>query len=115
LDEVDRGIKLWDKVLLCCSEASLKKSPWVDGEIDKALAKEEQLWRERGGKVLSLIPLNLDGYLSQWDSGKASVLRSRAAANFRGWETSNAKFEMELERVLKALRTDRELPPPSQH
>jgi uncharacterized protein YjbI with pentapeptide repeats len=30
LDEVDRGIRLWDKVLLCCSRASLDSSWWVD-------------------------------------------------------------------------------------
>jgi TIR domain/Pentapeptide repeats (8 copies) len=31
-EEIDRGIRLWDKVLLCCSQASLS-SWWVDNEI----------------------------------------------------------------------------------
>jgi len=43
---VDEAVRLWDKVLLCCSEASLQ-SWWVDKEIQKALMKEEQLWKER--------------------------------------------------------------------
>ena len=30
--EVDKGIRLWDKVLLCCSQDALK-SWWVDNEI----------------------------------------------------------------------------------
>jgi hypothetical protein len=115
-DQIDRGIRLWDKILLCCSEASLKRNPWVDREIGKALQKEEALWKERGEKVLALIPLNIDRYLFQWDSGKASVLKERLAANFTGWEQDNAKFEAEFEKVVRALRADeggREKPPPS--
>ncbi len=38
-DSVDRGIRLWDKVLLCCSGASLT-SWWVEKEISAALEKE---------------------------------------------------------------------------
>ncbi|MBA0087253.1 MAG: toll/interleukin-1 receptor domain-containing protein, partial [Acidobacteria bacterium Pan2503] len=35
---VDGRIRLWDKVLLCCSKNSLT-SGWVDNEISKAFAK----------------------------------------------------------------------------
>ncbi|HLL77008.1 MAG TPA: toll/interleukin-1 receptor domain-containing protein [Pyrinomonadaceae bacterium] len=114
--EVDRGIRLWDKVLLCCSKDSLK-SWWVENEIQIAFDKEQQLRRQRGGEeVLALIPLNLDGYLfgDEWKSGLRTEIRSRLAADFTGWETDNAKFETEFERLVRALRADaggRELPP----
>jgi len=113
-DEVDRGIRLWDKVLLCASEASLT-SWWVDGEIEKAFQKERTILTERGTRVRALIPLNLDGYLFKWQSGKASVVTERLAADFTGWEHDNAKFEREFERLVRALRTDegREAPPES--
>jgi hypothetical protein len=112
-DEVDRGIRLWDKVLLCCSEHSLT-SWWVDNEINAAFSKEQQLQKERGKKSLALIPLDLDGYLfNGWKDGKAQQVKSRLAADFKGWEQDNSKFEEQFERVVKALQTDdgREAPP----
>jgi uncharacterized protein YjbI with pentapeptide repeats len=112
---VDEGIRLWDKVLLCCSKDSLT-SWWVDKEVEKALMKEEKLSKERGKEILALIPLNLDGYMFSpgWQDWKQQHLTTRMAPDFTGWDKDNAKFEEQLEAVIKALRADagaRELPP----
>lgn len=114
MEQVDRGIKHWDKVLLCCSQNSLK-SWWVDNEISSAFAKEQELMKDRGKKILSLIPLNLDGYLFQEEcvTPKKQQILTRLAADFTGWETSNQKFEDQFDLVIKALQTSyaREIPP----
>ncbi len=106
-EQVDRGIRMWDKVLLCCSRYSLT-SWWVDNEVSAAFSKEQQLMKDRKKKVLSLIPLNLDGYMfsDEWSSGKRQQIKERLAADFTGWETDNAKFEEQFERVVKALQTE---------
>ena len=104
---IDQGIRLWDKVLLCASEASLT-SWWVDNEISTAFAKEQRLMKQRGGKALSLIPLNLDGYLfkPECTNGKTEQIKTRVAADFTGWETDNSTFEREFEKVVRSLRAD---------
>jgi hypothetical protein len=105
-EQVGRGIRLWDKVLLCCSKHSLK-SWWVDAEIEKAFQKEQALMKVRNKKVLALIPLDLDGVLFDgWENGKASVVRARRTADFRGWGENPAKCEEQIEKVVQALRPD---------
>ena len=96
-----------DKVLLCCSKHSLT-SWWVDNEVSTAFNDEQQLMKDRGKKVMSLIPLNLDGYMcsDEWTSGTRQQITDRLAADFTGWEADNAKFEEQFERVVKALQAE---------
>ena len=66
--------------------------------------------------MLALIPLNLDGFLfsPEYQSGKKAEITSRVAANFVRWEKDHALFNPELQKVVRALRTDeggREKPP----
>jgi TIR domain/Trypsin-like peptidase domain len=114
-EEVQKGIQLWDKLLLCASKASLT-SWWVDSEIDRVFEKERNLFKERNVKVRALIPLQLDDFLlTQWESGKAQEVKSRIAADFRRWEDQK-EFETKFDFLVSALRADagaREAPPVS--
>src|ERR1700722_3057916 len=102
---VDEGIRLWDKVLLCCTKDSLT-SWWVDKEVEKALLKEEKLSKGRGKEVLAIIPLNLDGhmYWPGWQGWNQQHLTARKAPDFTGWEKDDAKFDEQLEAVINPPR-----------
>ncbi len=103
MDKVSEAIRVRDKVLLCCSAASLQ-SRWVEDEINAAFECEM-----KEGRFL-LLPLDLDGYLfKEWRGGKSARIRERLAADFTGWEHDNVKFEEQFERVVEALRTTRTL------
>ncbi len=98
LELVNNAIHLQDRVLLCCSRASLR-SKWVERELNITLDKERQYDRK------ILLPLNLDGFLFDEYEGKfASELRSRVAADFVGWESDLDRFDDQIKRVYKALR-----------
>jgi hypothetical protein len=115
---LERGIYLWDKVLLCASKNSLT-SNWVEREIKTTFAKEEALRKERGKPVFKLIPLNLDGYMftAQCDLGVlANEIRGVSLRISGVGKTDGAKFNDQVNRVIKALRADEwaiEQPPPS--
>ncbi len=84
--KIAEAIRKQDKLLLCASKSSLT-SWWVEHEINAAIAKERQAWTQTGKEQLSLIPLNLDGYLfsGEWTSGWREQLNSRLAPDFTDW------------------------------
>ena len=87
-------------MVLVCSEASLT-SRWVEAELEATFKKEEKEDRQ------ILLPLDLDGYLfDEWEGPLAVHVRERLAADFTGWESDNAKFETQFQRVVAALRAE---------
>lgn len=104
-ERIDHGIRHWDKVILCASKNSLT-SWWVDRELTTAFDKEARIMKERGKKVLALMPLNLDGFLFKWENGKATEVRARFAPDFTAWSAEGFDFPKAIEPLIKALRAD---------
>jgi hypothetical protein len=94
LEKIGSGVDQADKVLLLCSKPSLD-SWWVEREVEKALEKE-RLTRES-----VLVPVDLDGAVWKWQSGKGSVIRSRNIADLRDW--GGDAEHPEIARLLAAL------------
>ncbi len=102
---IDHGVRAQDKLILVCSEQSLRRSWWVDNEITTALEKEQKFMKERGEKLTVLLPVDLDGFLFSNDApAKAATIRSRIVGDFRAWQSNSEKFSREVDRLVDALR-----------
>jgi len=99
---IEKGLRLTNKFLLCCSEESLN-SRWVNFEIDLALQRELQ--QDDQGDIWNIIPLDLDGHLfSDKYSGQGLRISNRLAGDFTGWKTDSDKFDEQIARMIKVIR-----------
>jgi uncharacterized protein YjbI with pentapeptide repeats len=97
LQEVDRGIKIYDKLVVVCSASSLR-SEAVLRELERALDREEA-----GREVL--FPVLLDDYLTDgWRHARRADVLRRVVGDFRGWERSADTYDAALEGLLEALK-----------
>ena len=107
-DSIKHGIQDRDRVVLCCSEASLT-SWWVDNELETALARERKLMSGGKPKQSTIIPITLDDFLfsGNWKSGKAEQVLSRAVVDLRRWKSGGKYLDAAIERVVTALKVRR--------
>lgn len=101
---MSEGVKEYDKVILICSETSLKRNG-VLNEIELVLTKEAGL----GGAEI-LIPIALDNYVhTGWEPDRkdlAEQVRNRVIADFIDLEMrdgSTLKTEPGFQRILRRL------------
>ena len=112
-ESLSKGIEHYDKMVLVCSKESLE-SWWVDREIDRVLAKESELMKERGKRIILLIPIMIDDFIFEWKGAKKEEIKRYLIGDFREWENEE-KFEKALTNlILRALNVDRpDIKPPS--
>ena len=102
-----RGIRAWDRILLCANRAALS-SEWINDEIDSALKREEFIKQQAGRDSNVLWPLNLDGYMfsGNWEHTHEREIAGRVLADFTGWRRNKTKFLEELTRLVEALKDE---------
>jgi hypothetical protein len=106
-EQIDEAIKVYDKLLLILSEASMN-SEWVSTEISKARK------RERSEKRRMLFPISVVPYdvVRDWecfdaDAGKDSAreIREYFIPDFSAWKNHDS-YAKAFERLLRDLKAE---------
>ena len=105
LDSIDKGINVYDKMILVCSKESLN-SWWVEEELDRIFEKERKYRNEKGKKHRLLIPITIDDALFESNESRAKSIKKRIVGDFKNWENEE-KFEQSLNQLIEALNADR--------
>lgn len=91
------------KTVLCLSKASLT-SWWIDDEIERVLAREEQLKARSGRDARLLYPVNLDGFMFSGDwKHKREKQIAKLSKDFVGWRRNKEKFDEELTKLIQIM------------
>ncbi|MGC8775267.1 MAG: toll/interleukin-1 receptor domain-containing protein [Chlorobaculum sp.] len=103
--QIDRAIKVHEKVLLVLSESSIN-SNWVKREITKAFKREEKECK----RVLFPISLVDFSKIEKWEfvdsQGRdlSEEIRKFYIPSFKGWENDNSLYMTEFDKLLKAFK-----------
>lgn len=99
--EIDRSIKVYDKLIVVCSKNSLMSGP-VLREIERALNREDK------EKKSLLFPITIDNYIfEEWEHPrKADVLAKVVGTEFVGWNRNAEKYDKAFRKLLKELKAD---------
>ena len=102
-----RGFRVWDRVLLCATRASLS-ADWMDPLIESVKQREEAIKQHTGKSVTLMWPLNLDGFLfsGSWTHSQANEVAGRTLADFTGWRRNKTKFLSELKTLIDRLKEE---------
>lgn len=104
MHSVDEAISLYDKLIVICSEASLR-SPPVIREIERALQKEDGLGRQSTNSEV-LFPVRLDDFLFDgWNHHRKADVIAKTVGDFRRWSDSES-YQKAFARLIRDLRAE---------
>jgi uncharacterized protein YjbI with pentapeptide repeats len=100
-DEIDKNIKIYDKLMVVCSEKSLQSEP-VLREIERALQRED---RER--KPI-LFPIAIDSYIfDEWDHPRKADVLAKVVGDFSNWKDHDS-YKDAFDRLMRDLKASEE-------
>jgi hypothetical protein len=106
IGEVDSAVRVYDKLLVICSESALRSGP-VIREIERALQREDELTRN-GEEAEVLFPIRIDDAIFNWEHPRKRDVTSKVISDFRGWKDRD-KFSAAFIKLLRDLKIN--MPP----
>lgn len=102
-ENIDRGIRDYDRLVVICSENSLNSEP-VLREIDRALEKENALREKHKPTKRILFPIVIDDYFyKRWDHPLKPLIKRIVYGDFRNWKNPD-EYKKAFEKSLKGLQ-----------
>ncbi len=112
--EVEKAIDIYDKLVIVCSENSLKESLWIKKELFEAAKKEENLRKKHGKQINSIIPIRIDDYVMEQSGDIFSKLREYHIGDFRKWKDPQS-FKIHTFLLKEAINANRQTFIPPSH
>jgi len=101
MSSIDKAIRFHDKVIVVCSENSLK-SPAVIREIERAIQKEDEI-RRKGQVGEVLFPIRVDDFIfEKWEHHRKPDVVAKYVGDFRNWKDPST-YEEEFNRLVEGL------------
>lgn len=96
--EIDRGIKIYDKLVIVLSENSLQSKP-VLREVQRSLDREDKEHKN------ILFPIRIDDYIfDKWEHERKADVLEKVVGDFSGWNKDAAKYQKAFAKLLKGLQ-----------
>jgi hypothetical protein len=96
--EIDRSIRIYDKLVVICSKHSLQSKP-VLREIERGLVREDKEKRD------ILFPIRIDNFIfKEWDHPRKTDVCEKVVGDFSGWDGSADIYDAAFRKLLKALQ-----------
>jgi hypothetical protein len=97
--EIDRAIKIYDKLVVVCSQNSLQSDP-VLREIERALRREDREHKN------ILFPITIDDYVfNEWEHARRDDVLNKVAGNFKDWRDPSS-YQKAFRKLLKGLQAE---------
>jgi hypothetical protein len=97
--EIDRGIKIYDKIIVVCSQNSLQSGP-VLREIERALQREDREHKN------ILFPITIDDYVfNEWQHARKADVLAKVVGDFRAWRDPSS-YQKAFRKLLEGLQAE---------
>jgi hypothetical protein len=104
--EIDRAIRLHDKLVLIASKSSLE-SPAVNREIERAIRQEDERAKKEGADADVLFPVRLDDYIfEKWEHERKVDVTKKVIADARGWDTDAKVYAKVRDGLIRGLKAE---------